>query len=465
MKAKKILSIASAVMLGAAALAGCGSGGSTQTTGAGTSSKSVTTGTETAGSAAASATSAGDSGDASMVFAWWGNQTRNDRTQSAIDLYESQNPGVSIDGQFSQWGDYWQKLATASTGGQLPDIVQMDYSYLNQYAQSNLLLDLNPYLENGMLDSSKWDQNMITAATIDGKFLAVCNGINVPAMVYDKNLTDKAGVTIKDNMSVEEFVQAARAVYEKTGYRTALQYPDCSTLLEYWARADDVVFYGDGKINSTEEQLTRYFQIIADGISEGWLLDSAVYADRAEGSIEQEPLVYGDSPSNRAWNTLCWSNQYTALTAMMSTDQDFEITTWPTPNSKKSNYLKPSQFFAVSANTQNPEAAVKFLNYLINSTECNDILLGERGVPLNSDVAAEVEKQLGEDDKKIYDFVYDVVQPSSSVINPPNPDGAAEVRASLKAIMEELCYSQIDAAAAAQRLLSEANAILSAKTS
>jgi multiple sugar transport system substrate-binding protein len=203
--------------------------------------------------------------------------------------------------------------------------------------------------------------------------------------------------------------------------------------------------------------------VFEDGIEEGWLMDAAAYADRSVGAMEQDPIVYGEAPDNRTWNTFCWSNQYTALTAMMTEDEDFEMTTWPSKDSTKSNYLKPSQFFSISATTENPEEAVKFLNFLINDIDCNNILLGERGVPLNSEVAAEVEKQLSEDDQKIYDFVYNVVQPNSSVINPPNPDGASEVTASLKAIMEELCYGQIDASTAAERLLSEASTILSSK--
>ena len=89
----------------------------------------------------------GSSDSSSLVMAWWGNQTRNERTQSILDMYAEENPGVTIEGQFSEFNDYWNKLATAAAGHSMPDIVQMDYKYLQQYVNNNLLVDLTPYIE------------------------------------------------------------------------------------------------------------------------------------------------------------------------------------------------------------------------------------------------------------------------------------------------------------------------------
>ena len=60
-----------------------------------------------------------------MTFAWWGNQVRNERTSKILEMYSEEKAGVTFDGQFSEWNDYWNKLATASAGHTMPDIVQM----------------------------------------------------------------------------------------------------------------------------------------------------------------------------------------------------------------------------------------------------------------------------------------------------------------------------------------------------
>ena len=42
---------------------------------------------------------------------WWGNQTRNDVTKKAIDLYMEKNPNIEIKAEFTDWSGYWDKLS------------------------------------------------------------------------------------------------------------------------------------------------------------------------------------------------------------------------------------------------------------------------------------------------------------------------------------------------------------------
>ena len=101
-----------------------------------------------------------------LTFAWWGNQVRNERTSQVLDMYAEENPGISFDGQFSEWNDYWNKLATASAGHTLPDIVQMDLQYYDQYVKNGLLLDLTPYIEDGTLNLSDADESILELSLI-----------------------------------------------------------------------------------------------------------------------------------------------------------------------------------------------------------------------------------------------------------------------------------------------------------
>ena len=106
---KKKIALLMACTMAAASLAGCGGGNSAKETTA----------------------AAAPAGDVAMTMFWWGNQIRNERTQAALDLYSETN-GVTVDGQFAEWSDYWNKLATSAAGHAMPDVVQMDYMYLNQ---------------------------------------------------------------------------------------------------------------------------------------------------------------------------------------------------------------------------------------------------------------------------------------------------------------------------------------------
>ena len=66
-----------------------------------------------------------------LIF--WGSQARADRTYGVTDLY-AQAGGPEIEGEFLAWNDYWPKLATQTAGGNAPDVIQMDYRYIVEYA-------------------------------------------------------------------------------------------------------------------------------------------------------------------------------------------------------------------------------------------------------------------------------------------------------------------------------------------
>ena len=138
---KKITVFLLTGLMAASMLSGCSSSSEEATTAATTAAAAEA---EDSGDTAEGETTAAAGEGTNLIMTWWGNQVRNERTQNALNLYMEQNPGVTIDGQFSEWADYWNKLATNAAGNALPDIIQMDYMYVDQYVKSGLLLDLTP---------------------------------------------------------------------------------------------------------------------------------------------------------------------------------------------------------------------------------------------------------------------------------------------------------------------------------
>lgn len=453
MKRKFALLLAAAMT--AASLAGCGSSSASGDTAADTTAAEAGT-TETAES-----TEGSNSGSANLVMAWWGNQTRNERTQKIIDLYSEQNPGVTIDGQFSEFNDYWQKLATAAAGHSMPDIVQMDYKYLNQYVTNGLLVDLTPYVEDGTIDTADCNQDVLNSGSVNGGLYALCNGINSPALLYNKTLLDENGITVKDNMTLDEFIDVCKEVYEKTGYKTNLCYNQNEQWIEYFLRADDIVLYEDGKLGGDSyEPYADFFKLYEDGLKDGYVIDPSVFAERSIGSVEQDPLVYGSSPETMSWCAFAYSNQLTATVSAAPEGTEIGLTTWPSADPKKSDYLKPSQFFAISSDSKNPEEAAKILNFITNDVDCNNILLGERGIPLSSKTAEAIAPNLDETTQKVITFVNDVVSANSSQVNPPSTNGASEVNDLINKLQEQVCYGQISAEDAGKQLFEQGNQIM-----
>ena len=452
MKFKKI---AAATMAGAMALSLAACGGSN------TASASTAASTTTSEVAADSNTS----GEKKLTVTWWGNQTRNERTISTLNLYAEQNAGVTFDPQVAEWADYWNKLATASAGKALPDIIQMDYKYLDQYIKNGLLTDLTPYVEDGTLDVSNIDEGILnTGKGSDGGLYAICIGENAPALVYNKTLLDENGITVKDNMTVDEFKALCKEVYEKTGYKSNYYYNQGENNLEYVLRAKDITLFENGKLGAASaDDFNQYFGVFEDGIKEGWMLSASSFAERNIGTIEQDPLVYGSDPANRSWCTFLWTNSLSAIKAAAPEGMELGITTWPSDDAKKSNYLKPGQFFCVSSDSKDPVEAAKVIDFFTNSVDANKILLAERGVPASTVVADAIAPDLDAGTQSGMAFIKNVIAPNCSQINAAPPEGTSEVVNLLKQLEEQLCYGQITAQEASEQFFTQGNAFLAAK--
>ena len=181
----------------------------------------------------------------------------------------------------------------------------------------------------------------------------------------------------------------------------------------------------------------------------------------SDASVEQSPLVCYTTPETQSWCGFFWSNQLTAMMQAAPEDMVIGITTWPSSEPVKSDFLKPAQFFAVTTDAGGDEAAaVRVVNYLLNSKPANEILLGERGVPASSVIADAIAPLMDENGQMITDFINDVVTPNSSNISPSDPELATDVYYCADELIRRILDGEMTAAEAAQELFEQGNQIM-----
>lgn len=400
---------------------------------------------------------------ADLTFMWWGSAVRGERTQAAFDLYHSNNPGVTFESNSSEWSDYWNQLEEKSKSDSLPDIVQIDYSFLERSVNNGMLVELTPYLADGTLDLSGVDPGLISAGSINGRIYAICGGVNVPALMYNKTLTDELGIEISDNMTLEEFYAVARDIYEKSGVKTDMPYGMAYNFLPYILRAQDItkLFNSDSLNVESASAFQEYFDIYEIGRNEGWIIENDVHANLTDVSVEQSPMVYYTAPETQSWCGFFWSNQLTAMTNAAPEDMAIGITTWPSSEPAKSDFLKPAQFFAVTTDAGEDEAAaVRVVNYLLNSKPANELMLGERGVPASSVIADAISPLMDQNGQMVTTFINDVVAPSSSNISPSDPEKAKDVYGYADELIHGILNGELTAAEAAQKLFDQGNQLM-----
>ena len=117
-------------------------------------------------------------------------------------------------------------------------------------------------------------------------------------------------------------------------------------------------------------------------------------------------------------------------------------------------------YFSVSADTANPEEAVKLLNYLTNSETAYDILLAERGVPASTAISEAIMDKLSPAEQENANFVNNVIAPNSSPMPPFPVEGSTEAQDLLRKLEEKVKYGEYTAQQAADEYFTEANKML-----
>ncbi|MDF2668432.1 MAG: YesO [Paenibacillus sp.] len=404
---------------------------------------------------AAGGTSAGTAPAAQQVnlrVAWWGGQARHDYTLKLIEMYEKLYPNVNIEAEYAGFDDYWKKLAPQAASNDLPDVIQMDMSYLSQYGGKGQLEDLTPYTTKGAIDVSSVNESIVSSGKLDGKLYALSLGSNAMAAIYDNEALKKAGVaSISPTWTWDDFTQIAAKM---KGQGLIFDHLRWDQFFPYFLRTQGAHLYNaDGaQLGYTDDKLfSDYFKRYQDWYNAGYMRSLDKEA-QSKGTPEENPVATGEG-----YMTIAFSNQFIPI--QKAAKKPLMLAAVPGPNGTKGLYMKPSMFFSISKNSKNKEEAAKFINWFTNDIEANKIIKAERGIPISTKVQDALKPLLTPEETQVFDYVAWAAK-NSSPIDPADPTGAAEVSKALKDAQDQLLYKKMSIEEAAAKFRKDANAVL-----
>jgi multiple sugar transport system substrate-binding protein len=400
-----------------------------------------------------------------LKLAWWGSQTRHERTIKVIELYQKLNPNVNITYEFAGWDDYWTKMTTMAAGGQLPDIMQQDYQRITEWQSRGLLEALDPFVANKTLDLSDVAKSVIDSGKLKGKLYALSLGSNSYAFLLDVDAFKKAGVPLPaQDWTWDDMESIAMKIHEKLGIYGiggGFEVDELAWKSTYIA-AGTGLFSADGKsLAYTDDtlfinNLRRLLRLIKAGAAPTYQEYLATFGGSSQ-NIQMIPIVTGKSAMEAVW-----SNQVVAVMKAAGPGRNFAVVHLPRlkKGGTPGNFIKPSQFFSVTSQSKNKEEAAKFLNFFTNSIEANQILAAERGIPIAAKVREALKPQLP-DQKAIFDYV-DRVGKDGAPTPPPEPVGLADIRGNVyePIIRQKIFYGELTPEEAVKQLREKATAIL-----
>ncbi|KRA47771.1 ABC transporter substrate-binding protein [Devosia sp. Root635] len=394
----------------------------------------------------------------SLRLIFWGGQARADLTYGVTDLYKAAK-GTDVEGEFLAWNDYWPKLATQTAGGNAPDIIQMDYRYIVEYAKRNAIAPLDEFV-GGALQLADFDADQLEGGKVDGKLYGISLGANSVASLVNLPAFEEVGIEAPTNAWTYDDIMTMGEAFNSANIRGGMKVISDGSytepMLDNWLRQRGKALYtADGKLGYDEDDAIEWYTLWSK-LRDAGVCVSAEDQAIDTGAVETTMLVQGKSaimPSN--------SNQLVGYQAIMQ--DTLGMIGYPriAPGAGGGHYRKPSMFFSVGGSSAKKEAAAEFLNFFISDPEAAKILGVERGVPCIAATRDIVAPTLDSQSQIALNFVANLGDLLGAL--PPSPPAAAgEIDASLiRTLGQEVGFGAKTPEEAGRELISGANDILS----
>ena len=141
-------------------------------------------------------------GNRLVLSTWSSSQVETEAINMLIDAFRNKYPDIPIEIQ-TLVGEYNDALQTQLLSGGGPDIFWIDAYTINQYINLDVLEPLTDFNTEGFLT------NMLAPFYSDNTLYAVPKDFSTLALFYNKDMTEAAGITIRDNMTWQEFTNNA----------------------------------------------------------------------------------------------------------------------------------------------------------------------------------------------------------------------------------------------------------------
>ncbi|MFS0734971.1 ABC transporter substrate-binding protein [Microbacterium sp. 1P10UB] len=416
-------------------------------TGFGALALGLVVGTSACSGAAAPSDGASEGGDVTISFQWWGNDERAELTEAAIDLFEEQNPGVTVETSFSAIDSYIPKLATQIASGSQPDLFLIPMESVKEYTQKQATSDISPYIGD-IISVDDIPEATQRIGEIDGATYGFTLGTATYGWAYDPNVWADAGLDTPDeNFTWDDLKDAGEAIRAASGgAKAAISDPGgYIALFSVWLRQQDkLLFTEDGELGFEERDLKGWFDLMQE------LRDSGATTDpQTTSTIDQSMQNSGFARGLSAGEFIAAS--ITGAFVDTLGEGNVALAPMPTDTGTIGLSMAGTNVAAISPKSAHPETAAKFLDFLINDPEGSKILGLTRGIPLNTKNYEALAPSLTGGNKIVNDFVLQY-QPQFSDAEPLAPAGVSTLPADFTLAYENVIFGQQSNADAAKSL-------------
>jgi arabinogalactan oligomer/maltooligosaccharide transport system substrate-binding protein len=159
----------------------------------------------------------GDSADGPVTITWWdtSNATNEAPTyQALVKEFEAANKDIKVKYVNVPFDQAQNKFDTAAGSKGAPDVLRSEVGWTPAFAKKGFFLPLDG--TEALADQAKFKSNLVEQATYEGKTYGVPFVTDTLALVYNKALFAKAGLT-EAPKTWDDLKKAAATIKDKTG--------------------------------------------------------------------------------------------------------------------------------------------------------------------------------------------------------------------------------------------------------
>lgn len=136
-------------------------------------------------------------GKVEITYGFW-DKNQVSAVEEIIKLFNETYPNIKVKTELTPYGQYFQKLETAATGGALPDVMWMNGAHVNQYAEGKVILPISDLAKEDNFSLDNYPKSLIDLYTVEGKVYGIPKDYDTIGFWYNKKIFDEAGIPYPD---------------------------------------------------------------------------------------------------------------------------------------------------------------------------------------------------------------------------------------------------------------------------
>lgn len=319
--------------------------------------------------------------ECTLRFSWWGGDDRHEATIEAIGLWNQIHPEIKIVPEYGGWDGWTEKINAQISGGNTPDILQINYDWLVTHSRDGKgFYDLG--LLEDQLDLSGFDEEVLSFGAVGDRLNAVTVSMSGRGLFYNSAAYEAVGADYPetwdelfalgdvfgqhDSYPLDLDIQSGG-----TAWYLAVVYVQQNTGKEFITMdgelgfdAEDIQAALDFYKKLEDSHVVRTVQQRTDEDGNCALYQSPEFIDGRVAGVFEWSSAVGKYESVLDKNTL--------VCGSFLTDENGNSGGW---------MIKPSLMYAIGKDCKYPDEAAAFMDFLLNDEQCALILGTSRGIP------------------------------------------------------------------------------------